>query len=77
MSAELQAQQWINHMRNDPEYYEKWMYTDNINAYNDIIEECRIKGLETIMKLAQTELAKIELEYDAFKKYKIRTSISE
>jgi hypothetical protein len=24
---------------NDPEYFEKWMYIDNINAYNSIIKE--------------------------------------
>jgi hypothetical protein len=26
-------------MMNDPEYFERWRYTDTINVYNRIIEE--------------------------------------
>ena len=34
-----EAQEWCFRLMNDPEYFEKWMYIDNINAYNSIIKE--------------------------------------
>ena len=40
-----EVQEWVYRLMNDPEYFEKWMYTDNINAYNSIIEECQKKLL--------------------------------
>jgi len=41
-----EVEEWCFHLMNDPEYFEKWMYTDNINAYNinaynSIIEKCQ------------------------------------
>jgi hypothetical protein len=84
-----EAQEWCCRMMNDPEYYERWMYTDNINAYNSIIEElqklyeetpvtnrfARVSSLSGI-KRAKKELAKTQAEYEIFKKYKMRTAIS-
>ena len=32
-------QEWCYRMMNDPEYFERWRYTDSINDYNSIIEE--------------------------------------
>jgi hypothetical protein len=42
----IESQEWVYRLMNDPEYFERWMYTDNINAYNSIIEECEKKLYE-------------------------------
>ena len=74
---------------NDLEYFERWRYTDNINAYNSIIKEfqklyeqtpatdryARARILSGIKK-SKRELAKTQAEYDKFKEYKTRTAIS-
>jgi hypothetical protein len=36
-----EVQEWVYRMMNDSEYFEKWMYTDNIDVYNSIIDECQ------------------------------------
>jgi hypothetical protein len=74
---------------NDPEYFERWRYTDNINAYNSIIEEFQKLYEQTPvtqryararipsgMKRSKIELAKTQAEYEMFNKYKSRTAIS-
>jgi hypothetical protein len=43
-----EVQEWY-FLMNDPEYFERWRYTDNIDAYNNIIEEfekCMSKHLQ-------------------------------
>jgi hypothetical protein len=72
---------------NDPEYFEKWRYTDTINDYNSIIEEFQKLYEQTSaadryvrariisgLKKSKRELAKT-LEYEMFKEYKTRTAI--
>jgi hypothetical protein len=74
---------------NDPEYYERWFYKDAIDDYNMIIRECRKVYDETpvpnrltratclsTIKRAERDLAKVQAEYDKFKRYKQRTAIS-
>jgi hypothetical protein len=74
---------------NDPEYFEKWRYTDTINVYNNIIEESQKLYEQTPatdrfarariisgMNQSKRELAKTQTEYEIFKKYKARTAIS-
>jgi hypothetical protein len=34
-----EAQEWCFRLMNDPEYFEKWRYTDTINDYNNLIAE--------------------------------------
>jgi hypothetical protein len=34
-----EVQGWYFRLMNDPEYFERWRYTDNIEPYNSIIEE--------------------------------------
>ncbi len=34
-----EAQEWCFRLMNDPEYFEKWRYTDTINGYNILIAE--------------------------------------
>jgi hypothetical protein len=84
-----EVQESCYRMMNDPEYFERWRYIDIINDYNSIIEECqklyektpatnrfiRARSLST-MKRAQRDLAKTQAEYEMFKKYKMRTTIS-
>jgi ElaB/YqjD/DUF883 family membrane-anchored ribosome-binding protein len=86
-----QTQEWVYRLMNDPEYFEKWRYTDTINDYNSIIEEfeklyeqtpptatqqyARARILSG-MKQSKRELAKTQAEYKIFKKYKTRTAIS-
>jgi hypothetical protein len=74
---------------NDPKQYEKWRYIDSINVYSSIIEEfqkmyeqtptadrnARVRILNG-MKQSKRELAKTQAEYEMFKKYKTRTTIS-
>jgi hypothetical protein len=74
---------------NDPEYFEKWRYKDNIEAYNSIIEESQKLYEQTPvtqryararilsgLKKSKRDLTKTLAEYDKFKKYKMRTAIS-
>jgi hypothetical protein len=89
MSAEAKAQEWLYHLMNDPCEFEKFRYVDTINEYNNVIAELQklydstpptnrfirascLKGLKSVQK----DLAKIQAEYNAFKKYKARTAIS-
>ena len=75
---------------NDPEYFEKWRYVDTINDYNNLIIEefqklydktpvsdrfIRARILSE-MKKSKTDLPKTMAEYEMFKKYKTRTTIS-
>ena len=85
-----EVQEWYFRLVNDPEYFERRRYTDNINAYTSIIEEfqklydstpvtdhfARARVLSG-MKRSKRELAKTEAEYEIFKKYKARTAISQ
>jgi hypothetical protein len=34
-----EAQEWCFSLMNEPEYFEKWRYTDTINDYNNLIVE--------------------------------------
>jgi hypothetical protein len=34
-----EAQEWCFRLMNDPEYFEKWRYTNTINDYNNLIIE--------------------------------------
>jgi hypothetical protein len=74
---------------NDPNQFEEWRYIDNIDAYNSIIDEFeklyeqipatdRYAGARILsgLKKSKKELAKTQVEYDKFKKYKTRTAIS-
>ena len=74
---------------NDPEYFEKWRYTDTINDYNSIIAEFQKEYEQTPaadrftrtrilseMQEAKRDLAKTQAEYGMFKKYKMRAAIS-
>jgi len=76
-------------MMNDPNRWEKFRYIDAIYDYNNIIEEFQKSYEQTPvtqryararilsgMKRAKRELAKTQAEYDKFKKYKMRTAIS-
>jgi hypothetical protein len=84
-----EAEEWVYRLMNDSYEFEKFRYIDSINVYNSVIEECQklyeltpvtnrfiharsLKGI----KRAQRELAKTQAEYEMFKKYKTRTSIS-
>ena len=81
--------EWVYRMMNDPEHFEQWRFKDTIDDYNMIIEECqklydntpvtnrltRATCLSTI-KRAERDLEKTLVEYDKFKKYKMRTAIS-
>jgi hypothetical protein len=83
-----EVQEWYFRLMNDPEYFERWRYTDNIEAYNSIIEfqklyeqtpatqqYARARILSGIRK-SKRELAKTQEEYEKFKEYKARTAIS-
>ena len=84
-----EVQEWYFRLMNDPGYFEKWRFIDNINVYNSIIEQfqkvyeqtpvadrsTRMKILSG-MKQSKRELAKTQAEYETFKKYKTRTTIS-
>ena len=84
-----EAEEWCFRLMNDPEYFERWRYTDNIDVYNSIIEEfeklyeqtpvtqryARTRILSGLKK-SKRELAKTVAEYDNFKKYKTRIAIS-
>ena len=74
-----EAQEWCFRLMNDPEYFKRWRYTDNINAYNSIIEEfqklyektpvtdrfVRARIL-TGMKKSKRDLAKTMADYEIF-----------
>jgi hypothetical protein len=84
-----EVQEWCFRLMNDPEYFERWRYTDNIDACNSIIEEfvklyeqtpvtqryARARILSGLKK-SKREMTKTLVEYDKFKKYKMRTAIS-
>jgi hypothetical protein len=74
---------------NDPDQFEKDRFIDNINVFDDIIEEFqklyedtpatdRLARAEILdgMEQSKRDLAKIQAEYETFKKYKTRTAIS-
>jgi hypothetical protein len=71
----------------DPEYFCKWRYTDNIDAYNSLIRDCEKQLTETsltdyhsreklvyTLQEAKKDLAKVRAEYTAFRKYQKRTA---
>jgi hypothetical protein len=81
---------WMYRLMNDPEYYERWFYKDAMDDYNMIIAECQKmydmtpvpsrlvrSRLRSTIKRAERDLAKVQAEYDKFKRYKQRTQISE
>jgi hypothetical protein len=84
-----EVQEWYYRLMNDPEYFERWRYTDNIDAYNNIIEEfeklyeqtptadrfARAR-IQNGMKKSKRELVKTLVEYDKFNEHKARTAIS-
>jgi hypothetical protein len=86
-----EVHEWCYRMINDPNEWEKFRYIDTINHYNRIIKECQklydntpataanrfIRAISpNAMKRAQKDLTKTQAEYDKFKKYKARTTIS-
>jgi len=81
------VEEWYYHLMHDPEYFERWRYTDTINNYKSIIEEfqklnrqkltdrsMRVR-IQSGLKQAKQELAKTQTEYKIFKKYKKKTGI--
>jgi hypothetical protein len=84
-----EAEEWYFRLMNDPEQYEKETFVDHINEINFIIKEFqklherppvtdqlfRAKVLKQIERSKRT-LSKIQVEYEIFKKYKMRTAIS-
>jgi hypothetical protein len=84
-----EAAEWYYPMMNDPTEWEKFRYKDAIDDYNMIIAECqkmydmtpvpsrlvRVRLL-SIIKRAERDLAKVQADYDKFKRYKARTAIS-
>jgi len=84
-----EAEEWYFRLMNDPIQFEKDRFIDSINLFNDIIEEFQKLYEETPAtdRLARDEifdgidqskrdLARIQAEYEIFKKYKTRTAIS-
>jgi hypothetical protein len=84
-----EVQEWYYRLMNDPEYFEKWRFKDTINDYNSIIAEFQKLNEQTPITQRYTrarilsglnksnrEVAKTQTEYDKFKKYKMRTTIS-
>jgi hypothetical protein len=84
-----EAEEWYFRLMNDPKQFEKERYIDSINVYNSIIEEFqklydkipatdRLAGDEILdgMEQSKRDLAKIQAEYEIFKKYKTTTAIS-
>jgi alpha-acetolactate decarboxylase len=84
-----EAQEWYFHLVNDPNEFEKCRYKDTINDYNILIAEFQKLNEQTPvtnrfirariqsgLKKSKRELAKTQTEYDEFKKYKARTTIS-
>ena len=74
---------------NDPNQFEKEQFIDSINVCNSIIEEFQKMYEQTPaadriacarilsgMKKSKRELAKTQVEYEMFMKYKARTAIS-
>jgi hypothetical protein len=84
-----EAQEWHFRPMNDPEQYEREAFVDRINEINFAIKEFeklydkasvtdhlfRAKVLKEIERSKKT-LSKIQNEYEMFKKYKTRTTIS-
>jgi hypothetical protein len=84
-----EAQEWYFRLMNDPKQFEKERFIDSINVFNSIIEEFqkmyeqtpatdRLARDEILdgMEQSKTDLARIQAEYEIFKKYKVRTAIS-
>ena len=84
-----EAEEWCFRLMNDPEYFERWRYTDTVNDYNNIIEEFQKlydqtpvldrfmrARIQSGMRKSKRDLAKTMAEYEMFKKYKARTAIS-
>ena len=84
-----EAEEWYFRLMNDPDQFEKDRFIDNINVFDDIIEEFqklyedtpatdRLARAEILdgMEQSKRDLAKIQAEYEIFKKYKTRTAIS-
>jgi hypothetical protein len=80
---------WVYRLMNDPEYYEQFRYKDTINNYNMLLGEFEKRYEQTpvtqrltratirsAIKRAERELVKALAEYDKFKAFKARTSIS-
>ncbi|MFL6345722.1 MAG: hypothetical protein ACJ71K_13285 [Nitrososphaeraceae archaeon] len=87
--SETEAQKWYFRLMNDPKQFEKERYIDSINVYNSIIEEFqklyektptsdRLARDEILdgMEQSKRDLARIQAEYEIFKKYKTTTAIS-
>jgi hypothetical protein len=84
-----EAEEWYFRLKNDPGQYEKETFVDCINEIKFAIKEfrklyekapvtdhlLRAKILKEIERSKRT-LAKIQTEYEMFKKYKTRTAVS-
>jgi hypothetical protein len=77
-------------MMNHPDEWEKFRYIDSINVYSSVIEELEKlydqtpvtqrytrARIRSGIKQSQRELTKTLAEYEMFKKYKMRTAISQ
>ena len=84
-----EAQEQYFRLMNDPEQFEKWRYMYTINDYSSLIAEfqklyentptsdrfARARILSGMRK-SKRDLKKTEAEYEMFKKYKTRSTIS-
>jgi len=87
--AEAEAKKWHFLLTNNPEQFEKEVFIDRINEIEFAIKEFiklhektpvtdhlfRTKILKEIERSKKT-LAKIQIEYEMFKKYNARTAIN-
>jgi hypothetical protein len=85
-----EAQEWCYRMMNDPNQWEKFRFIDTINAYNNIIEDSQKEyeqacaatdhytqaRISNVLKHAKAYLAMTQREYESFKEFKAKTSIS-
>ena len=65
------AEEFVYRLMNSHACYERFVYTDTIDNYKDIIQQ-----LQKQLTQAKRELAKTQAEYRIYKKYKTRTAIS-
>jgi hypothetical protein len=82
-----EAEEFVYRLMNDPACFERFVYTDTIDNYKDIIEQLQKQyddsqldiferaKIQSAIALAKRELAKTQAQYRIYKKYQARTAI--
>jgi proline dehydrogenase len=83
-----EAEEFVYRLMSDPMCFERFVYTDTIDNYKNIIEQLQKQYDDATLDIfkrakiqsgiaqAKRELAKTQAQYRIYKRYKMKTTIS-